>query len=110
METIPASVTEFKRRKRTFYLRGILPVVVLILFGCVVMWQGLPDDKPIVLAANLLIFIAGAWYVISAKRYYRCPVCEKVVVPTKADGRPSDISFGIDYSPEECPYCKVKLR
>jgi hypothetical protein len=105
-----ATVTEFKRRRRTFYMRGILPVVLLILCGCVVMWQGLPDDKPIVLLANLIIFAAGIWYVISAKRYYRCPACEKVVVPTKADGRPSDISFGIDYSPEVCPYCNAQLR
>lgn len=110
MEKTTEMIAEFKRRRRTFYARGILPVVVVILLGCWVMWQGLPDDKPIVLAANLLIFAAGAWYVISAKRYYRCPACEKVVVPIKADGRPSDISFGIDYSPEECPYCKVKLR
>jgi DNA-directed RNA polymerase subunit RPC12/RpoP len=110
MQSGSETVTEFIRRRRMFYMRGILPVLVLILFGCVVMWKGMPDDKPIVLAANLVIFLAGAWYVISAKRYYRCPACEKVVVPTKADGRPSDISFGIDYSPEECPYCKVKLR
>ncbi|MDH2916181.1 MAG: hypothetical protein PXX77_04810 [Gallionella sp.] len=110
MQAIPASVTEFKRRRRVFFLRGILPVVSLILLGCVVMVQGLPDDKPIVLVANLIIFLAGAWYVISAKRYYRCPECEKVVVPTKADGRPSDISFGIDYSPEVCPYCAAKLK
>ncbi|MFA7399905.1 MAG: hypothetical protein WCZ98_05445 [Sideroxydans sp.] len=110
MEQATATITEFKRRRHTFYVRGILPVIATILVGCWVMWQGLPDDKPIVLVANLLIFAAGIWYVISAKRYYRCPACEKVVVPTKADGRPSDISFGIDYSPEECPYCKVRLR
>jgi DNA-directed RNA polymerase subunit RPC12/RpoP len=109
MEQAVATITEFKRRRRMFYVRGIMPVVLLILFGCIVMWKGLPDDKPIVLLANLVIFAAGIWYVISAKRYYRCPACEKVVVPTKADGKPSDISFGIDYSPEECPYCKVKL-
>jgi len=110
MQQATTTITEFKRRRRMFYVRGILPVVSLILFGCGVMRKGLPDDKPIVLLANLIIFVAGVWYVISAKRYYRCPACDKVVVPTKADGRPSDISFGIDYSPEVCPYCKVPLR
>lgn len=109
MEPVVASVAEFKRRRRTFFLRGLVPVVAIILLGCAVMWAGLPDDKPIVLAANLLIFVAGAWYVIAAKRYYRCPACDKVVAPTKADGRPSDISFGIDYSPVVCPYCKAPL-
>ena len=109
MEQVPASVIEFSRRKRVFLLRGILPVGLLILLGVIVMGQGLPDNKPFVFAANMLIFIAGIWFVITAKRYYRCPVCEKVVVPTKSDGTPSEISFGIAYKPKVCPYCTAEL-
>ncbi|MDD4912283.1 MAG: hypothetical protein PHP57_08325 [Sideroxydans sp.] len=109
MESGAASITEFNRRKRTFMIRGIVPVVGMVLLGCGVMAMGLPDNKPIVLAANLLIFFAGVWFVISAKRHYRCPVCEKVVVPTKDDGTPSEISFGIAYKPKVCPYCSAQL-
>lgn len=103
------SILEFKRRKHVFMLRGLLPMCLFVVLGCVVMAWGLPDNKPIVLAANLLIFIAGIWFVILAKRYYRCPVCEKVVVPTKDDGTPSEISFGIAYKPKVCPYCGAAL-
>ena len=39
----------------------------------------------------------------------RCPACEKVVVPTKDDGTPSEVSFAIAYKPKECPYCSVPL-
>lgn len=110
METIPSSVTEFKRRKRTFALHGILPVLLFIILGGLLQVWGMPDNKPIVLAANVMIFFAGVWFVITAKRYYRCPACEKVVVPTKADGTPSEISFGIAYKPKVCPYCAAALR
>jgi hypothetical protein len=48
-------------------------------------------------------------FVIVAKRYYRCPVCEKVVVPTKDDGTPSEVSFAIQFKPKECPYCAAAL-
>jgi hypothetical protein len=109
MQSATESVAEFKRQKRTFMLRGILPVCVFVLLGCTVMVWGLPDNKPVVLAANLFIFMAGVWFVILAKRYYRCPVCEKVVVPTKDDGTPSEISFGIAYKPKVCPYCGAAL-
>lgn len=109
METIPSSVTEFNRRKRTFALRGILPMLLFIMLGCLLMAWGIPDNNPIILAANMMIFFAGVWYVIAAKRYYRCPVCGKVVVPTKDDGTPSEISFGIAYKPKVCPYCAAAL-
>lgn len=109
METIPSSVTEFRRRKRIFALRGLLPVALFVVLGVLLQIWGMPDDKPVVFAANVMIFFAGVWYVISAKRYYRCPVCEKVVVPTKADGTPSEISFGIAYRPKVCPYCAAVL-
>jgi hypothetical protein len=111
MEPVPSSVTEFTRRKRTFALRGILPMLLVILLGCITMSWALPrNNNPIILLANGLIFIAGMWFVIMAKRYYRCPVCEKVVVPTKDDGTPSEISFGIAYKPKVCPYCAAELR
>lgn len=111
MQPVPSSVTEFNRRKRTFALRGILPMLLIILFGTLMMSWALPrNDNPIILLANVLVFIAGVWYVIAAKRYYRCPVCEKVVVPTKDDGAPSEISFGIAYKPDVCPYCAAALK
>jgi len=109
MEAIPSSVTEFKRRQRTFALRGILPMLLLILLGCLTMAWGLPENNLVIFAANMMIFLAGVWYVVMAKRYYRCPVCEKVVVPTKDDGTPSEISFGIAYKPKVCPYCAAAL-
>lgn len=109
MKTDVSTVAEFKRRKKVFALRGLLPMSLLFLSGCVVMVWGLPDNKPIVLIANLLIFVGGMVYVITAKRYYRCPACEKVVVPTKDDGTPSEISFGIAWKPKICPYCGAKL-
>jgi hypothetical protein len=105
-----STVEEFKRRKRLFALRGLLPMLLLFLGGCVVMAWGMPDNKPFVLIANLLIFIGGMVFVITAKRYYRCPACEKVVVPTKDDGTPSEISFAIAYKPQVCPYCGAVLR
>ena len=105
------SAVEFRRRKRTFAVRGLLPVLLFILAGCVMMSWALPrDNSAYMLLANALIFVGGMWYVISAKRYYRCPVCEKVVVNTKEDGTPSEISFGIDYSPCVCPYCAAVLK
>jgi rubrerythrin len=66
------------------------------------------NDLCIVLA-NALLFISGMLFVIMAKRYYRCPVCEKVVVPVKEDGSPSEISFAIAYRPKKCPYCAAAL-
>ncbi len=106
-----SSVLEFGRRRKTFVLRGLLPVLLFILAGCVMMSWALPrDDSLFMLLANALIFVGGMWYVISAKRYYRCPVCQKVVVNTKEDGTPSEISFGIDYSPSVCPYCAAALK
>lgn len=109
METIPSSVAEFKRRRKTFALRGLLPMALFIVLGGLMQVWGMPDNKPVVLAANGMIFFAGVWFVISAKRHYRCPVCEKVVVPTKADGTPSEISFGIAWNPQVCPYCAAVL-
>lgn len=110
MEPVSTTANEFARRKRIFAWRGILPMLLLILLGCVLMVWGLPHNDPLIVLANLMIFFAGTWLVIAAKRYYRCPVCEKMVVPTKKDGTPSEISFGIDFKPRVCPYCKVSLR
>lgn len=111
MEPDSSSVAEFRRRKRTFALRGLLPMSIIILAGCVLMSWALPAHSNRYIAlANLLIFISGMVFVITAKKYYRCPVCEKVVVPTKDDGTPSEISFGIAYKPEVCPYCNARLN
>lgn len=63
-----------------------------------------------IVLSNALLFISGMVFVIMAKRYYRCPACEKVVVPTKDDGTPSEVSFSIAYKPKECPYCATPLR
>jgi len=110
MESGPASVAEFSRRKKTFMLRGLLPVLLIVLCACLVMAWALPtEDNLLIFLSNMMIFLAGMVYVITAKRYYRCPVCEKVVVPTKSDGTPSEISFGIAYKPKECPYCRAQL-
>lgn len=110
MQTIPSSVEEFKRRKTIFAWRGILPMLLIMLAGCLVMAWALPrKDDLVIFAANLLFFASGVVFVIAAKRYYRCPVCEKVVVPTKDDGTPSEISFGIAYKPKVCPYCGAEL-
>lgn len=110
MGTVPASVTEFSRRRKTFAWRGVLPVLLLILSGCLLMVWGLPHDNLTIFAANMTIFFAGIWLVISAKRYYRCPACEKMVVSTKNDGTPKETSFAIDYQPSVCPYCKAALK
>lgn len=105
-----ASIAEFSRRKRTFALRGLLPMLLIVLGACLLMSWALPQHNNLaIFLANLLIFLSGMVYVISAKRYYRCPVCEKVVVPTKDDGTPSEISFGIAYKPKVCPYCAAVL-
>jgi hypothetical protein len=104
------SVIEFRMRKQTFALRGLLPMLIFILLGCVLMSWALPRNYTLGIAgANVLLFISGMIFVIMAKRYYRCPACEKVVVPTKDDGTPSEISFAIAYKPKECPYCKAPL-
>lgn len=105
-----SSIAEFSRRKRIFALRGILPMLLIILCACLLMAWAIPlDNNPAIFLSNVLIFISGMVFVLSAKRYYRCPVCEKVVVPTKADGTPSEISFGIAYKPKVCPYCAAAL-
>lgn len=105
-----SSVTEFHRRKMKFALRGILPMLLIIMLGCILMsWAIRMHSNLYIAVANGLFFVSGMVFVITAKRYYRCPVCEKVVVPTKDDGTPSEISFGIAYKPKECPYCKAAL-
>ena len=104
------SVAEFKRRKRTFSLRGLLPMLILMFLASLLMSWALPrNNDPYILLANALLFISGMVFVIMAKRYYRCPDCEKVVVPTKDDGTPSEISFAIAYKPKKCPYCAAPL-
>lgn len=111
MKTDSSSIAEFHRRKRTFILRGLLPMFAIIIAGCLLMSWAVPaHNNRYIALANLLIFVSGMVFVIAAKKYYRCPVCEKVVVPTKDDGTPSEISFGIAYKPKECPYCKAALR
>jgi len=104
------SIAEFSRRKKTFVLRGIFPMLFIIFCACLLMAWAIPTENNLaILISNLLIFSSGMVYVISAKRYYRCPACEKVVVPTKDDGTPSEISFGIAYKPKACPYCAAVL-
>jgi hypothetical protein len=111
MNTPSQSVIEFQRRKTQFAWRGILPMLLLMLLACLLMAWALPDEVSwAILLANLIFFASGMVFVISAKRYYRCPVCEKVVVPTKDDGTPSEISFGIAYKPSVCPYCAAALK
>jgi hypothetical protein len=86
---------------------------MLLLFFIAVnlMFWAMPrENNAVILLSNLLVFIGGIWFVKMAKRYYRCPVCDKVVVPTKDDGTPSEISFAIAFKPTECPYCKTALR
>ena len=105
-----STVAEFQRRKRTFALRGLMPMFAIILAGCLLMSWAVPAHNNLYIAlANLLIFISGMVFVITAKKYYRCPACEKVVVPTKDDGTPSEISFAIAYKPKVCPYCNAQL-
>ena len=110
MKLEPQSVVEFRRRKMIFAWRGVLPMLMLILLGCLLMSWAIRNHSNLwILIANVLIFISGMVFVIMAKRYYRCPVCEKVVVPKKDDGTPNEISFGIAYKPKECPYCAAPL-
>jgi len=110
-QTASATIAEFKRRKMTFAKRGLLPMFMLILAGCVLLTLSLTNHNDLfAVLGNMLIFISGIVFVLSAKRYYRCPVCDKVVVPTRDDGKPSEISFAIAYGPQTCPYCLVALK
>ena len=102
---------QFQLRKAKFIKRGVLPMFALIIAGCVFLTIALQQKyEYFALAGYLLIFASGVVFVLTAKKYYRCPVCEKVVVPTKDDGKPSEISFAIAYSPEVCPYCHAALK
>ena len=102
---------QFKLRKIKFIKRGILPMLALIVVGCVFLTFALKQQyEYFALPGYLLIFASGTVFVLTAKKYYRCPVCEKVVVPTKDDGKPSEISFAIAYSPDVCPYCNTALK
>jgi len=104
------SVAKFRQRKITFAIRGLLPMLMLILLGCLLMSWALPKQNELcIVLANALLFVSGMVFVIMAKRYYRCPDCEKVVVPVKDDGSPSEISFAIAMKPEKCPYCAAAL-
>jgi hypothetical protein len=106
-----SSPVEFQRRKATFAKRGLLPMFILIVAGCTFLILALRlHNEMYALLGNLIIFASGLVFVISAKRYYRCPVCEKVVVPTRDDGKPSEISFSIAYDPQVCPYCAAALK
>ena len=102
---------QFKLRKITFAKRGLLPMFSLILAGCIFLVLALRLHNEIyALLGNLIIFASGLIFVLSAKRYYRCPACEKVVVPVRDDGKPSEISFAIAYDPQVCPYCAAALK
>jgi hypothetical protein len=106
-----STIDEFQRRKNLFAVRGLLPMLLLIFLGCLLMsWAMRTQSNLLILIANALMFVSGMVFVLVAKRYYRCPACEKVVVPTKDDGSPSEISFAIAYKPKVCPYCGVPLR
>jgi len=106
-----SSQAQFKLRQITFLKYGVIPMVILILFGCVFLTMALQQKHEYyALPGYLFIFASGVVFVLTAKKYYRCPVCERVVVPTKDDGKPSEISFAIAYSPEVCPYCNAKLK
>lgn len=110
-QTSSDTIVEFKRRKMTFAKRGLLPMFLLIGAGCVLLTMSLTNHNDwIAVLGNMLIFTSGIVFVLTAKRYYRCPACEKVVVPTKDDGKPSEISFAIAYDPETCPYCLTALK
>lgn len=106
-----SSPAEFKRRKITFAKRGLLPMFILIPAGCTLLILALRlHSEMYALLGNMTIFASGLVFVVTAKRYYRCPLCEKVVVPTKDDGMPSEISFAIAYDPQVCPYCLAPLK
>lgn len=106
-----ATPQEFKLRRLKFARRGLLPMFILILAGSVFLIMALKlHNEFYALAGNIFIFASGIIFVISAKRYYRCPVCEKVVVPTGDDGKPSEISFAIAYNSRGCPYCAAPLK
>jgi len=106
-----STIAEFKRRKMSFAKRGLLPMFILILAGCVLLTLSLQSHNDLfAVLGNMLIFISGIVFVLTAKHYYRCPVCEKVVVPTRDDGKPSEISFAIAYDPQICPYCFSALK
>lgn len=110
-QTSSATIAEFKQRKMTFAKRGLLPMILLIIAGCVFLTLSLTNHSDLfAVLGNILIFTSGIVFVLTAKRYYRCPACEKVVVPTKDDGKPSEISFAIAYNPEICPYCLAALK
>jgi hypothetical protein len=102
---------QFQLRKTKFIKRGVLPMFALIIIGCVFLTIALKQKyEYFALAGYLLIFASGVIFVLTAKKYYRCPVCDKVVVPTKDDGKPSEISFAIAYNPDVCPYCRAALK
>jgi len=105
------SSAEFRRRKLKFAKRGLLPMFILILAGSTFLILALRQHQEIyALLGNVLIFASGFVFVLTAKRYYRCPACEKVVVPVSDDGKPSELSFAIAYNPQVCPYCAVPLK
>lgn len=84
---------------------------ILILTGCILLTLALlAKNEYYAVPGYILIFASGLVFVLTAKKYYRCPVCEKVVVPTKDDGKPSEISFAIAYNPQVCPYCAAPLK
>jgi hypothetical protein len=110
-QTKLSSQAQFKLRKMSFLKRGLLPMFLLILAGCSLLTLALQaKNEYYALPGYIFIFASGLVFVLTAKKYYRCPVCEKVVVPTKDDGKPSEISFAIAYAPDVCPYCGAKLK
>jgi hypothetical protein len=101
-----STVEKFRARKILFATYGLLPMFLLIVLGCVFLILALfRRNEWYALLGNVFIFVSGIVYVFAAKRYYRCPACEKVVVPLGDDGKPSEVSFAIAYRPECCPYC-----
>jgi hypothetical protein len=110
-QTELSSQEKFKLRKMTFAKRGLLPMFLFILAGCGLLTLALQvKNEYYALLGYIFIFASGLVFVLTAKKYYRCPVCEKVVVPTKDDGKPSEISFAIAYDPQVCPYCTAPLK
>jgi hypothetical protein len=110
-QTELTTATKFNVRQKQFARSGLLPMIGLITLGSAFMIVALLQrNEWYALFGNVIVFMSGIVYVLAAKRYYRCPVCEKVVVPLGDDGKPSEVSFAIAYQPERCPYCSAALK
>jgi hypothetical protein len=109
--SLKSPVLIFQLRKKTFVRRGLLPMAGLMIAGTLLLTYALlRRDDLVTVLGYMLIFFSGVVFVLSAKKYYRCPACEKVVVPLADNGKPSEVSFAIAYNPQTCPYCGVALK